>query len=160
MNTLLESISKKFDLKQQDIYSIIEEIDKGKSLIDSLLDANIIDESNLYRYLSKNFRMPYKEVSVNLSSEELINKINISYLKTNLIFPFSRIEGKIEVLIYDPYKVMDVSSLHDYCDEEIEVYLTSRSNLLSLIDFAEHKKRRKDAIIELNKGVALGQLFY
>lgn len=153
MNTLMNALIKKFSLSLEEQNLLIEEIKKNKSLIDSVLDLELIDEVDLYRYISKYLKMPYKQVSVNLSSEVLINKINISYLKTNLIFPFSYEDNKVDVLIYDPYKAIEASSLHYYLDNEINIYLTSRSNLLSLIEFAEHKKRRKEAIVELKKEI-------
>ncbi|KIG18537.1 Type IV fimbrial assembly, ATPase PilB [Enhygromyxa salina] len=107
-------------------------------------------ELDVTKALARQFGLPINsELSDEDVDDSLIERLPIGYARGNLVLPFrlDRADDRLEVLAADPLKLDEIDDLSTVYDAEVEVWLTSQTRVLELIN-KTYSKRTKDVDLE------------
>ena len=107
-------------------------------------------ELDITMALARQFGLP---VNTELTDEDvhdaLIEQLPIGYARGNLVLPWrlDRSDDRLDVLAADPLKLDEIDDLSSVYDAEVEVWLTTKTRVLELIN-KTYSKRTKDVDLE------------
>jgi general secretion pathway protein E len=107
-------------------------------------------ELDITMALARQFGLP---VNIELTDEDiqdaLIEQLPIGYARGNLVLPWrlDRSDDRLDVLAADPLKLDEIDDLSSVYDAEVEVWLTTKTRVLELIN-KTYSKRTKDVDLE------------
>ena len=123
---------------------------EGERVGETLVRLDHCTELDIAKALGRQFALPVEaEINDEDIEDELIEQLPIGYARGNLVLSWrlEREEDLLHVLTADPLRLDELDDLATVYDAELEVYLTSKSRVLELIN-KTYSKRTKDVDLE------------
>ncbi|NVB36712.1 Flp pilus assembly complex ATPase component TadA [Pseudenhygromyxa sp. WMMC2535] len=117
---------------------------------ETLVRLEHCSEADIARALAQQFGLPVRlGVEESELDDELVEQLPIGYARGNLVLPmrFDEDDDLLEVLAADPLRLDELDDLSTVYDAELDIILTSRTELLELIN-KTYSKRTKDVDLE------------
>ncbi len=117
---------------------------------ETLVRMGYCPEHEVARALARQFGLPLRlDLEDDAIEDELIEQLPIGYARGNLVLPWrlDRDEDRLDVLAADPLKLDEIDDLSSVYDAEVEVWLTTKTRVLELIN-KTYSKQTKDVDLE------------
>ncbi len=115
------------DEQKNQILSLNKE--SGQSLISILFEKKFMDEYSLAKLVAESYGLNFQEINPDNINIKAQNKLNLSYIQTNTVFPFDIYGNTLKVAICDPSKLTVQKNIKVITDMEVELVLVTISNL-------------------------------
>ncbi|MDG2054218.1 MAG: ATPase, T2SS/T4P/T4SS family [Phycisphaerales bacterium] len=107
----------------------------GKRLGEAMVEAGLLDESNLAEALAEQFGMEY----VDLNSDDIESRCDMSLVpgdmvKKHLIVPMEKVSGRMKLVVHDPMDLELLDLLRFRLNCEIDTAVSSKSQLREFIE--------------------------
>jgi general secretion pathway protein E len=117
---------------------------------ETLVRLDHCQETDIARALARQFGLPLRlDLEDDEIQDKLVEQLPIGYARGNLVLPIRlhRDEDRLDVLAADPLKLDELDDLSSVYDAEVEVWLTTKSRVLELIN-KTYSKQTKDVDLE------------
>ncbi|PRQ03650.1 Type II secretion system protein E [Enhygromyxa salina] len=117
---------------------------------ETLVRLDHCQEKDIVAALARQFALPVNtELSDEDIEDELVEQLPIGYARGNLVLPWrlDRDDDRLDVLAADPLRLDELDDLSTVYDAEVEVWLTTKTRVLELIN-KTYSKRTKDVDLE------------
>jgi general secretion pathway protein E len=117
---------------------------------ETLVRLDHCQEADITRALGRQFALPLRlDLEDDEIQDKLVEQLPIGYARGNLVLPWrlDRDEDRLDVLAADPLKLDEIDDLSSVYDAEVEVWLTTKTRVLELIN-KTYSKQTKDVDLE------------
>ncbi len=122
------------ELKKQNGVSIIDEI-TSLNLARADDATRIIDEETIYQTLSSTWGIPYKKINpLKLDLNLVTSTIPKSFARKHLVLPIAVEDGQLVVATANPFNMDVFQDIERATCKKVKVVLSSKSDILQLID--------------------------
>ena len=129
---------------------VYEEAEKnGKSFFDEVITQKILKANTVYEHLSKLFGIEFVEVTLNQIQDNIVNKIENTFLSEIRTIPLKLEQNELVVLIDTPFNISNCNLVRYYLDYNVVPKLVTKENLDTILSAIQNKDRRIKAIEEL-----------
>ena len=119
---------------------------KSQSFYKTLTEAKSLDEVTIYQTVAEFFEIPFYNVSVFNLDESLVAMLPIIFVKDNRLIPVSREDGKIVILVDEPYRIVDSEALSYFFKDPVVIKLVTPSSMNTMLGYIDNRRRRVDAM--------------
>ena len=120
-----------------------------KSYFDELINQKVLKPVDVYTHLSKLFGIEFIDVSINQLQDEVVNKIDNTFLSEIRVIPLRIENEELIVLIDTPFNVSNCNLVRYYLNYNVAPRLVTKENLDLILSAIQNKDRRIRAIEEL-----------
>lgn len=138
---------------EEELNNFIIEANKENLLLSEyLIKNNKIDIDFIFNLYSKIFNIEYlKSINIYSLNKELLNKFNKSFILIKRVIPYREIDEELIVLIDNPLKMNEVSSLYYFSINNFKFKLVNPKTMDTLIEYISSKEDSEEALVEFNK---------
>ncbi len=104
----------------------------GQSIVSILFEKKYMDEYALARLVAESYGLNIQEINPNSINIEAQNKLHLSYIQSNNVFPFDILNNTLQVAICDQSKLNLEKNIKVITGMDVELILITTSNLEQL----------------------------
>lgn len=122
---------------------------KGGRLGSILIDMNMVDEHTIAELLSKQYGVPYVDLSIIEIDQDAMDSLSAELCKKYLVVPFGRMGNTLKVAITDPSNAYALEELRFVSGFNMEPYVTVESSMRAFLVKKSEAEQEVDAYDEV-----------
>ncbi len=123
----------------------------NRRLGEILVEDGIIKESELVELLEFQMGIPFAKLEKDSIHPDIPKLINETIARKHLVFPFNKINGKIQLAMVDPLNIYAVDDVRFATGLDVEPMIAQKKDILRAIDLYYGKQNAELAVEEFKK---------
>ena len=143
-------------ISREEIEHIVETCNEQSLRLDKeLLNRNLVTEEDNAKVYAQYFKMPYCNLDQYVIDRDVVKRVSSEFVSKNGVMPITYQNGKLLVVISDPFDFEANNKMFSFIEEEYVVGVSVRSQIKKHNDIIFSKELTDRAIQELQSDIKI-----